>query len=220
MPRPMSTDMVTALRDPTLRPLVFYEAEFRNGEIGRWWNGIGPRTWNSYTWTGDAGLIGISEIEETNEIRATALEITAAGVSAADRSRVLQSLQRGAPGTIYFGLENASGAIVADPVIAAQGLFSNANLSDTAEASVIRMSYEGALARLESPLGLRYTPAAQKNIDEADTAFQFVATIEQEEINWGRGVRSVPFNTNGSVWGGSGVGGNSFTAFFAAAGLL
>lgn len=204
MPRPMSAAMITALQATNLRPLIFYQAEFRDGVIGRWWAGVGPRTWNGYTWTGDNGFIGMTEIEETNEIRATAVEVTASAVSAADRSRVLQSLQRGRPGILWIGLEDTNGAVISDPVICAQGRFSNASMTDSVETSVVKLQYEGALARLETALGLRYTPAAQKAIDPNDTAFRYTPTIEQGEINWGRGIKSPPFNTSGHIFGDQG----------------
>jgi hypothetical protein len=57
VPRPMSSDMLTAIQANQLYPAIFIQAQFRTGTI-HIWSGYGSLSWNSQTWVGVGSLGG------------------------------------------------------------------------------------------------------------------------------------------------------------------
>lgn len=100
--RRFSPEFLAALDQPILYPLYFFEGEFAGGTL-RLWTGLGDRVWDGKTWTGIGWLLGISAVEETAEVKATALTI---GLAANQElvSVALGQLRRNRPLSIWMGM--------------------------------------------------------------------------------------------------------------------
>lgn len=110
--RRLSASFLAALDQPILYPIAFFEGEFATGTL-RLWTGFGDRAWNGKTWNGIGWLIGISEVEETAEVKATSLTI---GLTANQElvSVTLGQIRRNKPLSIWLGL-NAPPVTIGDP---------------------------------------------------------------------------------------------------------
>lgn len=110
--RNLPPSVAAALEQPIIYPIYFIEAEFATGTLNLW-TGFGERVWDGKTWTGIGWIIGISEVEETAEVKATSLTI---GVPSNPEmnSIALGQLRRNKPVTIWEGLL-APAMVVGDP---------------------------------------------------------------------------------------------------------
>ncbi|MCA0247692.1 MAG: hypothetical protein LCH93_13830 [Proteobacteria bacterium] len=110
--RNLSPSFAAALEQEIVYPIYFIEAEFKSGTLYLW-TGYGEREWNGKTWSGIGWILGISEVEETSEIKATSLTI---GVPSNPEmnSIALADIQRNKPLTIWLGLM-APPVVLGDP---------------------------------------------------------------------------------------------------------
>jgi hypothetical protein len=77
----------------------------------RVWSGVGPITWNGYTWTGIGQLGSISAIDKGWTIKAKGITLTLSGID----PTLLGEFSLGQPVTVYLGLFNAS-SLIASPI--------------------------------------------------------------------------------------------------------
>ena len=111
-----------------------------------------------------------------------------------------------------FGAFTTAGALIADPAIVFSGFMDTMTITEAAEYSTITVAVENKLIAFERSRVRRYTAEDQK-IDyplklpngndnpNYDAGFEFVTSIVEKEIIWGR-------PTSGSSPGGPGAGDN------------
>jgi hypothetical protein len=185
----MARTITAALEAATLadlvKPVVLVEALFGSG-ASRMWTGHGDITWNGVTWVGVGTLLGIGQITETREIRATGLDISLSGVPAEMISLALSEPYQGRQAKIYIGaFNNATGALIADPYLAFSGRMDVMVISEKEE-PIITVSTESRLIDLERPRERRWDDQDQQTDYPGDKFFEFVSSIQNIEIRWGR----------------------------------
>jgi hypothetical protein len=205
--RDLSAAFAAALEGEIIYPLYFYEIVGSTGTL-RLWSGFGDREWNGYTWSGVGWLIGMSEVEEATETRATSITLGFTA-NAEVVSIALQELKRNKPCTIWMGLLS-EGFALGDPsgpvapgepdldiglgveageLIDVQQVFSGrfdmAELDVDSGAPQIRLKYSSAVADLERPRVRRQTPADQAIDYPDDKFFNFTGALSDAVINWG-----------------------------------
>lgn len=184
----MSRNLTSAMASAILgdvAPILLFEGEFASGAV-RFWTGSGQIEWNGQTWTGAGQLIGISDIEENTEVVATGITVSLAGVDPALVSAVIGEARQNAPGRIWVGLLDASGAIIGDPYLAFRGRLDVPAITDAVDTCTITISYENILGDLLRPREVRYTSEAQRAIYPDDPGFDFVTSIQDTELTWVR----------------------------------
>lgn len=110
--RDLSASFAAALEQPIVYPIYFVEAEFATGTLNLW-TGFGERQWNGKTWSGIGWILGISEVEETAEVKATSLTVGMPSNPELN-SVALAQLRRNKPMTIWQGLLTPA-ATIGDP---------------------------------------------------------------------------------------------------------
>jgi hypothetical protein len=110
--RNLPPSVAAAFEQPILYPIYFIEAGFATGTLNLW-TGIGERVWDGKIWNGIGWVLGISEIEETAEIKATSLTIGMPSNRELN-SIALGQLRRNKPMTIWEGLQ-APAVVLGDP---------------------------------------------------------------------------------------------------------
>lgn len=100
--RALPPGFAVALDQPIVYPIYFIEAEFATGTLNLW-TGFGERQWNGKTWSGIGWILGISEVEETAEVKATSLTVGMPSNPELN-SVALAQLRRNKPMTIWQGL--------------------------------------------------------------------------------------------------------------------
>lgn len=185
MTRGLTAGFIAEAIASTNRPVLFYEGVFITQTL-RIWSGVGDIVWNSVTWLGN-GYLGLfaggNEIQET---QATGIEITLSGVPQAILSLILQEINQGASGKLYFGFLNSAGAVIVDPYPLFSGKADSANISEGPTSATVTLAYETPLIDLERPKEFRYTKESQRVFFPTDQGFDYVSVLQDWSGFWGQ----------------------------------
>ncbi len=186
MTRAISAAMLAALQGQSLRPVILFESEFPSGFL-RLWSGLGSIVWDGRTWVGAGTLLGVAAVEETTDVVASGTAVTLSAVPTDLVSLVIGEAQQGAPGRLWLGLLDAGGALIADPVAWFTGRLDVPTISDGAETCTVTVTYESRLIDLGRAREWRLTDESQKALYPGDRGLEYVTTIQDRPIAWGRG---------------------------------
>jgi hypothetical protein len=184
MPRAVTTAFKNAAKAKTLEPLALFEGLFDTGAL-RLWTGIGDLSWNGFTWTGGAGVIGFEPVEETLETQSNGTKITLSGVDGAIISMALSERYQGRVVNIYLALTDTStGALVANPDILFSGRADVMTITDSGPTCSVSLAVESRLIDLKRARTRRYEPEDQKLYYPNDKGFDFVPTMQDRNVKW------------------------------------
>lgn len=198
--RELAAALMSGIQGSTVRPVMFFEGDFQGGFV-RVWSGVGDFSWNSETWTGVGTLGAITDIEETDEIKAAGVTVALSGIDPAMISLALQSIRQNKPGKLWFALVDAAGALVADPYLCFEGRLDVAEIDEGAQTATVSIKYENRLVDLERARERRYTHEDQQLEYPGDKGFEYVAALQDVQITWGR-PNSVPAGGSGGTSAG------------------
>lgn len=184
MARDLTASVITQLQAASVEVGILFEGEFASGWV-RLWSGIGTLSWDSKTWTGTGNLLGISGIDETAEVRASGMTVSLSGVPSDLLSAALGDARSGRIGRVYLAFFSG-GSIVADPILQFEGRLDVPAIEDGPETATISISYESELIDLERARERRYTPEDQQIDFPGDLGFDYVASLQDAQITWGR----------------------------------
>jgi hypothetical protein len=184
----MTRDISTSLRDQMAArvnlPIGFFEGLFDSGAL-RLWTGYDTISWNGVEWTGAGHLIGLSEIAESQELRAIGASATLSGIPSDFISLALSEDYQGRRCNFYIGAMSI-GQIVADPILLFGGTADVMEIDDSGEYGSITITIESRLIDLERPREHRYEHEDQQAIYPGDLGLEYVPTIQDQPIIWGR----------------------------------
>lgn len=188
--RDLTAGMLTAIGAGTVRPVLFYEGEFPavgspQRQFIRLHTGIGPISWNGYTWTGGGNMLSISPIEETADVQAVGFTVAITGIPASYVQFAVTSVQQGLSGKLWLGLLDANETLIADPYLLRRGKFDVSVIEADGGSCTITAQYEDRLIDLEKPRGRRYTSEDQQIDYPSDLGFEFVPSLQDLRIVWG-----------------------------------
>jgi hypothetical protein len=190
MPRAMSADYLAAIQRAALRPALLVEANFTSGPIYVW-SGVGPIIWGGHTWTGLGSLGNVSMIEEGATVEAKGITLTLSGIDPTMLTGILDEFQVGLPAIVSLGLFDAAGALIADPVGCFVGQMDQPTLDVTGTSATISINCESRLIEMNVAVDRRYTNEDQQRDYPGDRGFEFVNSIQEAQIYWGRTPSSV-----------------------------
>ena len=180
--RDLSSAVAAALDDDVVYPFFAVDLMFE-GEPQYLWTGIGTQTINGKDYEGLGELMAVSLVEETADIAAKGAQITISGIPKdTNVSLALNTAYQGRIGRIHFGV---MGATTAYSEIFS-GYMDEMNIVEAADTSSIEITIENKLVDLERPRVARYTSAYQKNKYAGDEGLDFVESLQNKEITWGR----------------------------------
>lgn len=186
MSRSLTAPMEAATLSGHICPILMVEALFDAGPV-RLWSGIGDLSWNGVTWIGGGNLLGIGQVEEASELRATGLDITLSGIPSDLLNLALVEPYQDRICNVFLGaLDVQTGALLADPHLVFGGRMDIMQIDDGAETARITISVESRLIDLERPRERRYETADQQIDHPTDQFFRFVPATQDQEIVWGR----------------------------------
>lgn len=194
MSRTVPSALLTALSQPEVQPYYAVEFLFDDTDGTRWdqagyagnravrfWTGYGDRTIGSSSYTGTGNLLNISGLEEANDLSAKSATISMSGIPSSLVALALSEPYQRRACKIYFGTVDTS-----TPIEAFNGLMNTMRIEDSGESSIITLSVDSKLVRLEKASGWRYTEANHQLRHTGDTFFNYVADLQDREIVWGR----------------------------------
>ena len=183
MSRDLTAAVETIVDSAEVQPFLLFEGEFVSGYV-RAWSGMGDLSWNSQTWTGTGTLLSISNIEETSDGSARGVTATLSGLSSDLISLALADVRQGASGKVWLGfLDNG---VVDDPVLLFEGRLDIPAIQEDGDTSSISISYESRLIDLERSRETRYTNEGQQALYAGDLGCEYVAALQDKQINWGK----------------------------------
>lgn len=184
MTRSTPASLLTALSQPEVLPFYAVEMLFDSAPV-RFWTGYGNRTISSNVYTGTGNLLSITGIDEVNDLSAKSITLQLSGVPASLVSLALQEPYQRRACKIYFGTTDTT-----TPIEVFSGLMDVMTIEDSGETSVISLTVESKLVRLEKASNWRYTNESQKARYPSDTFFSYVSNLQDRDIVWGREVNS------------------------------
>lgn len=206
MSRDLPTDFITELTSDVVYPFFAVDLNFASGPL-HFWTGYGDLVIDGTTYLGVGELVNISSVEETTEIEAKGATITMTGIPSSFLSLALQEPYQGRECKIYFGLwlSNKRISTEADVIVTSEDLFEfvvesgtrylveifsgeldQMNIVEQADTATIAVTAENVLIKLERPVVRRFTNEDQKSRFPLDKGLEFVASLQDKEIFWGR----------------------------------
>lgn len=185
MARALTAGMLSAMASGTLRPLFLYEGEFSGGTV-RLFTGHGTLSWNGNTWTGAGHLLGISAITEVADLRAVNFTVSLNGEISSLITVALSQVRRGKPGSVWLGLLDDAGALIADPFLCFAGRSDKPDIVPDPAHTVISVSYESRLIDAARRRERRYTSEDQQIDYPGDLGFDYVPSLQDAVFTWGR----------------------------------
>jgi hypothetical protein len=180
MSRTVPSDLLTSLSQSEVYPFYAVEMDFDTAPL-RFWTGYGDKTIFTNTYTGTGSLLSISGLEEANDLSAKGVTLQLSGVPAEIVSLALQEPYQRRDCKIYFGTTDTS-----VPIEVFSGLMDKMVIQDSGESSVIELTVESKLLRLNKASNWRYTQESHKSRHSGDTFFSYVTDLQNKDIIWGR----------------------------------
>jgi hypothetical protein len=185
MSRTLTSGMLGVTTADVVRPAYFVRMVFDSSVLNIW-SGIGDLAFGGNTYTGTGDLLSISEITETADIQATGIKVSLTGIKTSFIAIAKDQDYQGRVLNVSLGAFDASGSLIADPVIVFSGFMDTMTISESGQYSTITVSVENKLISFERSKVRRYTAEDQKIDHPTDKGFEFVTSIVQKQIIWGR----------------------------------
>lgn len=180
MSRTVPSDLLTSLGQSEVHPFYAVDMDFDTAPL-RFWTGYGDRTIFTNTYTGTGNLLSISGLEEANDLSAKGVTLQLSGVPTEIVSLALQEPYQRRDCKIYFGTTDT-----AAPIEVFSGLMDKMTIEDSGDSSVIQLTVESKLLRLNKASNWRYTQESHKSRHSGDTFFSYVTDLQNKDIIWGR----------------------------------
>ena len=185
MSRVLSNAMKEMAVAKVVRPIFLVRMVFDSSQLNIW-SGVGDISFDSVTYTGLGDLLSISDIKETSDISATGINVSLSGVKSSLIAIAKDQDYQGRELTVRLGAFNESGSLIADPVIIFSGFMDTMTIAEAGTYSTISIAVENKLVAFERSKVRRYTAEDQKIDHPTDKGFEFVTSIVQKQIIWGR----------------------------------
>jgi len=205
MSRDIAPLVVEELSKPLLEPFFTVELDFDSSPLYMW-TGYGNLTIGDKTYLGAGQVLNISSVSETTEMEAKGATITVSGIPSSFLSLALQEPYQGRECRIFFAvvvnqrilqengdlifteagdifLTEASGINLTEIF---SGELDQMNIEENADTSVISVTAENVLIKLERPVVRRFTNEDQKSRFPNDRGLEYVAGLQDKDILWGR----------------------------------
>ena len=208
MSRVLSPSTIENINKDVVKPFFAVELKFDGNNILRLWTGVGTLVLPDTTqWFGTGSLLGISSVEETAEMAVKGATLTLSGVPSEVLSLALSEPYQGRVCNLYFGTLSESGGITqqdgsyilqqdGSKILVQTGetgfnnIFSGymdqMNIEDSAETCTVELKVENKLIDLERARVARYTSGYQKSVYPNDKGLDFVESLQDKKISWGR----------------------------------
>ena len=161
---------------------LYYAVElFFDGGTVRLWTGVGNKTIKGNIYTGTGSLLGISGLEENDDLSSPGVNITLSGLDSAIVSLALQEPYQNRECKILIGSGD-------DTLEVFSGFMDVMSIDDSGDNCTIALSVESRLIILDRKSAYRYTQETQEARYPGDTFFSYVTDLADKQVVWGRKV--------------------------------
>lgn len=166
------------------------KAEFDTDDI-MLWTGSGDLVIGSDTYTGAGGLLNISNIEESSDIRSNGVSVSISGMDTDVLGYALTENYQNRPFTLLMGYLMGGANESAGELILFKGRMISIVVKDDTKGSTIQVSAENRLLDLQRPSKYRYTKESQNFLYPNDVSLNRIASLQDQEIVWGKRASNV-----------------------------
>jgi hypothetical protein len=181
MSRDITASLLANLDDAVVSPFFAVDIVLDSGALYVW-SGYGNLTIGSKTYLGAGELLNVSSVEETTEMEAKGATITLSGIPSSYLAVALTEPYQGRECRIYMGMTNDPSAYTE----IFSGELDQMNISEESSTATVAVTVENVLIKLERPVVRRLTNEDQKSRFPSDRGLEFVASLQDKEIFWGR----------------------------------
>jgi hypothetical protein len=181
--RSLSTQLVTQITSQAVNPCFLVDLTFTTGQY-HVWSGVGSVTWNGNTYLGVGSLGQVGDITEGTQVRADGTTLTLSGIDSTLLDDCLSDIQVGAPATVWFGVLDGNGNILATNILFA-GTVDKPTIHTAPSTVSITLALENQLYNLQRACLRRYTSADQRLYYPQDIGFSWVEIQNDIALVWG-----------------------------------
>ena len=189
MARDITSAFNTAIIDTVVKPLFAIELEISDGTL-RFWNGYGSITMtaggSSKAFTGLGDFLGVSPVTESSTLSMQGINVLITGIKSSLISSILSAQYTNRNASLYMGLINSSGTVIADVYTLFKGKMDVCNIAENGETSNISLNIESRLVSFELAKERLYTLEDQQVDYSTDLGFEFIPDLQDKEITWGK----------------------------------
>ena len=185
MSRDLHANMEAVTTNTVVRPFFLVSLIFDTNPL-RLWTGVGDLIYNGVTFLGVGDLLNISSFEEKSDLSSVGATITLNGLKTSLVQIARDEDYQGRAATIALGAFDSTGSIISNPVTMFSGFMDVMTINEGAEFSEIILTLENKLLQLERTKERRYTDEDQKIDFPNDKGFEFVSSLQDKEVVWGR----------------------------------
>jgi len=185
MSRGLSASMESASGAQVVRPILLFEAQFDSGTLYMW-SGVGDLSYGGHTYAGAGSLISVDVISEVNGTQSTGITVQLSGIPDSLITNAMTENYQERLAIVTMALLDENESIIASPVVLFSGPMDALNIQDSGNTIVLNMSIENRLIALETPRISRYTDEEQKIRYAGDKGFEYVNSIQELPILWGK----------------------------------
>lgn len=181
MARTLTASVSAASTATEVSPFLAVDLDFDSGSLYLW-SGYGDLVIGAKTYLGAGNLLSVSTIEETSELEARGATISLSGIPSEYLAVALAEPFQGRPCRIYFGVTSNPSQYVE----IFSGEIDQMPIEEGPETSVISLNVENIMVKFERPVVLRLTKEDQESRFPNDKGLNYVASLQDKEIFWGR----------------------------------
>jgi hypothetical protein len=178
----MSRSSPANFSNDSVNLFVAVELEFDSGAV-RLWNGYHDATIDGDEYTGAGSFMSVGTIEESGEVSAKGTTIALSGIDASLISLALQENYQNRSARVIIG--TVDNGVFTDYTLF-RGRMDVMAIEESGETASIRVTAENNLIDLERPRSSRYTSEDQKTYYPGDLGLDYVADLQDKQINWGK----------------------------------
>jgi hypothetical protein len=178
--RPLTMRMALALKAGAPR-VVFAEIGHPSG-TGRFWTGIGSKTWNGEAWSGSGQMGGVAPVKATSELAIQEIVFWMAGVDQDVVNRLNGSV-RNYTATAWLACLDNQDNVVADPYQLLTAVLDYQQFKAQDDGTfIVNVIARTGFVSLERAIEEAWTPENQHALYPGDTGLDLVPTLQNKEI--------------------------------------
>lgn len=181
MARTLTASVTAASTATVVDGFLAVDIDFDSGSVYMW-TGIGNLVIGAKTYQGVGTLLNISSIEETSEMDARGATISLSGIPSEFIAVALAEPFQGRPCRIYFGVTSNPSQYVE----IFSGEVDQMPIQEGADTATISVLVENIMVRFERPIVRRLTKEDQQSRYPTDKGLNYVASLQDKPIYWGR----------------------------------
>jgi hypothetical protein len=203
--RDITSQMAAEFSSAYVTPVVLADLVFDSATLYMW-SGIGTLEWQGNSYLGGGNLIGISSIQESQDLQAKGISATLSGIPSSLVATALTERVRGRPFRLWLASASTRRAVDTEggdsvltedggqvllenqlldsPYRIFTGMMDFIELVDSGQTADLRLTIESSMLIGQRAKISRYTDEEQKRRFPNDRGLEFINQLQDKEVVW------------------------------------